>query len=54
MSTLTKYILVQWPESQKFIGQEYCYPVIPVSDEEYLLEQAMFVPEELYNKTFKN
>ena len=48
----TKYILVEWPESQTFIGQEHCYPVIPVSEEEYLLDQAMFVPEEIFNETF--
>lgn len=50
----TKYILVEWPESQTFIGQEHCYPVIPVSEEEYLLDQAMFVPEETYNKIMSN
>ena len=43
-----RYILVEWPESQIFIGQEHCYPVIPVSEEEYSLDQAMFVPEDLY------
>ena len=41
-----RYILVEWPESQEFIGREGCYYCNPGEDEQ--LDQAMFVPEDLY------
>lgn len=47
-----KYILVRWPESQYFIGIENCYYINPMGD--INLDQAMFVPEETYNKIMNN
>ena len=48
----TKYLLVQWPESQSFIGVKGCYYVTinEDGDDDLTLDQAMFVPEETYNK----
>jgi hypothetical protein len=46
-----EYLLVEWPDSQYFIGQSGCYHC--QSNEEEGLEQAMFVPKNLYHKTFK-
>lgn len=48
----TKYLLVLWPESQSFIGIKGCYYVSIDEDEDddLTLDQAMFVPEETYNK----
>jgi hypothetical protein len=43
---MERYILVEWPESQEFIGQEGCYYCSPGEDDQ--LDQAMFVPEDLY------
>lgn len=48
----TKYILVHWPESQYFIGMEDCYYIDAMKDSK--LSQAMFVPEETYNKIMSN
>ena len=39
----TKFILVEWPESQYFIGHEECY----LCEE---LDSAYFVPEEVYKE----
>ena len=41
-----RYILVEWPESQKFIGREGCHYCSPTEDGQ--LDQAMFVPKDLY------
>lgn len=48
----TKYLLVLWPESQYFIGVKGCYYVSidEDADDDLTLDQAMFVPEETYNK----
>ena len=46
---MERYILVEWPESQEFMGQEGCYYCSPGEDDQ--LDQAIFVPEELYCKT---
>jgi hypothetical protein len=43
-----RYILVEWPESQEFIGQGGCYYCNPGEDDQ--LDQAMFVPEKEYYK----
>lgn len=43
---IMRYILVGWPESQKFIGREGCYYCNPT--ENVQLDQAIFVPEDLY------
>lgn len=40
---MEKYILVEWPDSQYFIGLEGCY----LCEE---LDCAYFVPEEIYNE----
>ena len=45
---IMRYILVEWPESQAFIGREGCYYCSPTEDGQ--LDQAMFVPENLYCK----
>lgn len=52
----TKYLLVLWPESQSFIGVKDCYYVSIDDEEDYdlALDQAMFVPEETYNKIMNN
>ena len=43
----TKYILVEFPESQKWIGHSDCYLC---GDK---LECAVFVPENIYNNSIK-
>lgn len=47
----TRYLLVEWPESQEFIGMDGCY-FCQCDDENSFgdLDQALFVPEELYNQ----
>ena len=45
---MERYILVEWPESQEFIGREGCYYCNPGEDEQ--LDQAMFVPENIFKK----
>lgn len=47
-----RYILVQWPESQSFIGVKGCYFVSIDEDEDddLTLDQAMFVPEDVYER----
>jgi hypothetical protein len=46
---MERYILVEWPESQEFIGRPGCY-FCQCNDENSFgtLDQAMFVPEDLY------
>ena len=48
---MERYILVEWPESQEFIGRPDCY-FCQCNDENSFgtLDQAMFVPEDLYCK----
>lgn len=50
----TKYILVEWPDSQHFIGIEGCYYVQPSINDAENLDQAIFVPENIYNKITNN
>ena len=38
---MNRYILVEWPESQEFIGRDGCYYCSPTENEQ--LDQAMFV-----------
>lgn len=45
-----RYVLVEWPESQEFIGREGCYHVYPSINNAENLDGAMFVPEDLYCK----
>ena len=44
-----RYVLVEWPDSQAFIGRPGCY-FCQCNDENSFgtLDQAMFVPEDLY------
>lgn len=51
----TKYLLVEWPDSQHFMGESGCY-FCQCNDENSFgaLDQAMFVPEETYNKIMNN
>jgi hypothetical protein len=45
----TKYILVEWPESQYFIGLKGCYFISLNEDDDLSLDQAIFVPENVYD-----
>lgn len=48
---MTKYIKVDWPDSQKFSDNEKCYIAIPVNREDYETSgNTYMVPEELYNE----
>lgn len=38
---MSKYILLEWPESQDYIGEEGCYVCTEISG-------AVFVPENMY------
>ena len=51
INNMTRYLLVEWPESQEFIGMDGCY-FCQCNDENSFgdLDQALFVPEELYNQ----
>jgi hypothetical protein len=44
-----KYILVDWPESQEFIGRDGCYFCQINEDDDLSLDQAIFVPENVYD-----
>ena len=44
---MSRYVLVEWPESQEFIGRDGCY-FCQVNKDDDQLDQAMFVPEDLY------
>ena len=44
---IMRYVLVEWPESQEFIGREGCHYCSPTEDGQ--LDQAMFVPENVYD-----
>ena len=46
----TKYILVEWPDSQYFIGIKGCYYVQPSINDAENLDGALFVPENIYNE----
>lgn len=52
--TETKYILVEWPDSQYFIGIKGCYYAQPSINDAENLDQAIFVPEDIYNKMTNN
>ena len=45
-----RYVLVEWPESQEFMGRSNCY-FCQCNDENSFgaLDQAMFVPENVYD-----
>lgn len=43
-----KYILTEWPESQEFMGNPECYLVHSLDHNERNLDNAYFVPEDLF------
>lgn len=45
----TKYILVEWPESQKWMSHPDCYLAQPYTYGNGPLNMAYFVPENIYN-----
>jgi hypothetical protein len=47
---MSRYILIEWPESQEFMGRSDCY-FCQCNDENSFgtLDQAMFVPENVYD-----
>lgn len=47
---MTKYILVEWPESQQYIGHPECFLCTPLDWNEEDYNDAYFVPEHIYNK----
>lgn len=49
----TKYILVEWPESQKWIGHPDCYLAAGESDDDRFFQPMYFVPENIYNLSKK-
>lgn len=48
---MDRYVLVEWPESQEFVGRPDCY-FCQCNDENSFaaLDQALFVPEKEYYK----
>ena len=48
---MTKYVKVDWPESQKFSEYKECYIAILNDREDYTpIGNIYMVPEDLYNK----
>lgn len=47
---MNKYILVEWPESQYFMGIKGCYYVQPSINDPENLDGALFVPEDVYER----
>ena len=45
---MEKYILVQWPQSQEFIGHPDCFLVSPTEKHAEQLDGALMVPEYLF------
>lgn len=46
----TKYILIQWPESQDVMEQEWFENECSLADNELFGDAAYFVPEKRYNQ----
>ena len=49
----TKYILVEWPESQKWIGHPDCYLAAENDELREFFTPTYFVPENIYNLSKK-
>ena len=49
----TKYILVEWPESQKWIDHPDCYLAAGESADDKFFQLMYFVPENIYNLSKK-
>lgn len=48
---MTKYIKVDWPDSQRFADNEECYIAIPIDPTNYEISgNTYMVPEDLYNE----
>lgn len=47
---MTKYIKVDWPESQKFDGYEECFAVMTNNPWDRDTTGSLMVPEDLYNE----
>lgn len=47
----TKYILVEWPESQKWINHPDCILASENNKVQEFFEPRYFVPENIYNNT---
>lgn len=47
---MNKYLLVQWPESQHFIGHPKCYLCQSLDWNEKEYDSAYFVPEDVYDE----
>lgn len=47
---MTKYIKVDWPESQKFDGYEECFVVTTNNPWDRATTGSLMVPEDLYNE----
>lgn len=51
---MTKYIKVDWPDSQRFADNEECYIAIPVDPTNYEISgNTYMVPEDLYNEVME-
>lgn len=48
-----RYIKVDWPNSQMFMGKEDCYDCA-YEDENNSIYQSVFVPEDIYEEAMKN
>lgn len=49
----TKYLLVEWPESQKWLDHEDCYLATGTNIEDLISGPIVFVPETIYNLSNK-
>ena len=48
-----RYVKVDWPNSQMFMGKEDCYDCA-YEDENNSIYQSVFVPEDVYKEAMKN
>ena len=48
-----KYVLVEWPESQKWIGHPDCYLAAENDEVREFFTPTYFVPENIYNLSKK-
>ena len=49
----TKYLLIEWPESQKWIGHPDCYLAAENDELRQFFTPTYFVPENIYNLSKK-
>lgn len=48
-----RYVKVDWPTSQMFMGREGCYDCA-YEGEDNSMHQTIFVPEDIYEEVMKN